>query len=120
MFPFERLEVWSLAHALAVELFRVTVPWREWELKSQLRRCSASVAANIAEGAGAASQPLFSRFIGIAQGSATELRYHLLYARDVGLLAPERYKELDARAQRVRRMLVGLQTALRRNNAGTP
>ena len=106
--PYERLEVWHRAHNVAVESFHLTASWREWELRSQVRRCAVSVAANIAEGAGSTSRAQFARFLGYALASAAELRYHLRFALDIGLLARERSDALTARVEEVRRMLTGL------------
>lgn len=47
-------------------------------LTSQIRRCPASIGANIAEGCGKRGDGEFQRFLQIASGSASELDYHLL------------------------------------------
>jgi hypothetical protein len=52
-------------------------------------RCAASVAANIAEGCGKRGNGEFQRFLNIAAGSASELEYHFLLARDLQFLAAE-------------------------------
>lgn len=115
MHPFERLEVWRSAHAVAVEVYALSTPWRDWDLRSQLRRCATSVAANIAEGAGCESQGSFARFVSYAQSSASELRYHLRYAHDVGQVDAETYQRLDSMVESVRRMLSALSARLRAN-----
>jgi four helix bundle protein len=108
MYPFERLLVWQRAHDVALEVYAASASWRDWDLRSQLRRCSSSVAANIAEGAGCDSPAQFARYLSFALASSAELRYHLLYARDVGLLPATDHAGLDSATQEVRRMLVGL------------
>ncbi len=113
MFPFERLEVWRRAHEVAVALHATTSSWRDWGLRSQMRRCAVSVAAIIAEGAGCESQPLFARYLAVAQASASELRYHLRFARDVGSLGDDEHAHLDAAVEEVRRMLTGLSRRVR-------
>jgi four helix bundle protein len=67
-----------------------------------------SVPANIAEGAAKTGNAEFRRFLHIALASAAETDYHLLAARDLGLLEPATYEELCARTTEVRRMLGGL------------
>jgi four helix bundle protein len=74
----------------------------------QLRRASLSVPANIAEGSAKGSDLEFRRFLQIAMGSALEAEYHLLVARDTGLLGKHTYDDLSARATEIRRMLGGL------------
>ena len=45
-------------------------------------------------------------------GSASELEYHLLFARDLGLLPERAYSELTGAAVEVKRMLTGLASRL--------
>lgn len=111
MQDFRQLKVWAKAHAVALEIFRVTerFPRREGlALRAQLRRSALSVPANTAEGAGKASNAEFHRYLQIALGSASETIYHLLLARDTGALTAERHQELSERVVEVRRMLTGL------------
>jgi predicted Rossmann fold nucleotide-binding protein DprA/Smf involved in DNA uptake len=56
---------------------------------SQIRRAPASIGANIAEGCGRRSDSEMRRFVQIARGSANELEYHLLLARDLQRLTAE-------------------------------
>ena len=111
MFPFRRLAVWQKAHELTLRVYQVTdgaAQHRFPALSSQLRRSIASIPANIAEGAGHASQAQFNRFLEIALASAREADYHLLLARDLGLLTPKVYAGLEARVSEVQQMLSGL------------
>ena len=71
-----------------------------------------SIAANIAEGCGRNGDVEFRRFLRISLGSATETEYHLLLARDVGLLEEFASAQLLAEAKRVQRMLAGLTQVL--------
>jgi len=72
---------------------------------SQLRRCSSSVAANIAEGCGRSGNPEFGRFLAMAMGSASELEYFLLLARDLGYLDAEAHEGIASDVGEMRRML---------------
>jgi four helix bundle protein len=108
---FRDLMVWQKAHALTLASYRGTAEFPKQEiygLISQIRRRSASIAANIAEGCGKRSNAEFQRFLHIATGSASELEYHFLLARDLGFLSPEEYKKLDESTLEVKRMLCGL------------
>jgi four helix bundle protein len=49
-------------------------------MTSQLRRCSASIPANLAEGCGRNDYAELARFCSIAMGSPSELEYHLLWS----------------------------------------
>jgi len=48
------------------------------------------------------------RFVQIARGSANELEYHLLLARDLQLLTVEEFNDLDAKVLEIQRMLASL------------
>jgi four helix bundle protein len=108
---FRDLMVWQKAHTLTLASYRGTAEFPRQEiygLTSQIRRCSASIAANIAEGCGKRGNAEFQRFLNIAAGSASELEYHFLLAKDLGFLDEEEYKNLDQGVVEVKRMLAGL------------
>ncbi|MBL8234600.1 MAG: four helix bundle protein, partial [Bryobacterales bacterium] len=44
----------------------------------------------------------------IAMGSASEVEYHLLLAKDLEILNPADYQDLNGRATEVKRMLTAL------------
>jgi four helix bundle protein len=71
------------------------------------------VAANIAEGCGRDGDPEFARFLQIAMGSASETEYHLLLAKDLGLLSAADYDPLAGSVEEVKRMLTALIRKLR-------
>jgi len=108
---FRRLVVWQRAHEAALESYRATRAFPSDErfgLTAQLRRAAVSVAANIAEGCGRASARDEGRFLQIALGSARELEYHLLLARDLGLLDPEAHARLHGLSVATQKMLTAL------------
>ena len=74
-------------------------------LTSQIRRSCVSVAANIAEGCGRNDDAELARFLQIAMGSASELEYHLLLSRDLGLMDVANYDQLTQETTEVKRML---------------
>ena len=111
MQDYHKLKVWEKSHALAIDVHRIAGGFPRVEgigLTGQLRRAVLSVPANIAEGAAQPGNTEFCRFLRIALASAAETDYHLLAARDLGLLEPSAYEELCARTTEVRRMLGGL------------
>ena len=85
---------------------------------SQTRRCAASIAANIAEGCGKRGNGEFQRFLGIAAGSASELEYHFLLAKDLELLAPDQYERLNSAIIEIKRMLAALILKVDRERLG--
>jgi len=111
MKDFRDLTVWEKSHKLTLEIYSLTAKFPRHELyglTSQVRRCSASIGANIAEGCGKRGNNEFQRYLQIASGSASELDYHLLLARDLGFLPDTDYHDLARRLTEVRKMLTSL------------
>jgi four helix bundle protein len=73
-----------------------------------MRRSSASVAANIAEGCGRTGNGEFHRFLNAAAGSSVELEYFWLLSRDLGFVSEEKYDGLQRDMVEVQRMLASL------------
>jgi four helix bundle protein len=86
-------------------------------LTNQLRRAAASIPANIAEGCGRNGDAELAHFLDIAMGSATELDYHLVLARDLGYLQPERYEHLAIEVDGVSRMVTAFIARLRKTKS---
>ncbi len=111
MEDFKNLKVWKKAHELTLVVYQRTRAFPKDEiygLTSQLRRSAASIGANIAEGCGRRSDAEMKRFLQIARGSASELEYHLLLARDLGFLGTSDFQRLDEKILEVQRMLASL------------
>jgi len=111
MRDFKGLKVWEKSHQLAVGLYKVTAGFPREELygtTSQIRRASTSIPANIAEGCGRSGVADTAHFFQIAVGSASELEYHLILARDLSLLSNSDYERLATQTVEVRRMLITL------------
>jgi len=84
----------------------------KYGLTAQMRRCAASIGANLAEGSARKSDRDFARFVQIAFGSASELEQHLLLAVDLEYLSRDHHAKLDANVHEVKRMLIGLSRRL--------
>ncbi|MDB4877372.1 MAG: hypothetical protein JWM41_3818 [Gemmatimonadetes bacterium] len=111
MRDFKNLLVWQRAHALSVSMH---VTARRFprsgfgNLRSQLERATDSIATNIVEGCGAATQKEFARYLDISIKSANETEHHLLAARDRDALPAEGWQPLTAELIEIRRMLYSL------------
>jgi four helix bundle protein len=95
---YEDLQVWQKAHSLTLAIYKVTHGFPNEEkfgLTSQIRRSCASIGANLAEGCGRRSDGEMGRFVQIAMGSDAELSYHLLLARDLGLVSKASFEPCD-------------------------
>jgi len=105
------LKVWEKAHQLTLEVYRATASFPREEaygLTSQIRRASSSIGANLAEGCGRSGDTEFARFCSIARGSASELEYHLLLAKDLQFLPASLHEKLATDAIEIKRMLTAL------------
>ena len=116
MQPYRNLIVWQKAHALTLDIYHETVAFPRDEvygITSQMRRASSSIAANIAEGCGRGSDGELRQHLQIGMGSATELDYFLLLARDLGMLSDPVYERLMATVTEVQKMLSSFIVRLR-------
>jgi four helix bundle protein len=114
---YRELQVWSKAHSLTLELYRVSRGFPREEMfgvTSQLRRAAVSVAANLAEGCGRRTGTELARFVRIAMGSASELDYHLLLCRDLGLIKQDDFNQSSSRLTEVRKMLTSFLSTVER------
>jgi four helix bundle protein len=113
---FRNLKVWERAHALTLDVYKASKSFPREEmygLTSQMRRASASIAANIAEGSRRNGDAEFARFLQMAAGSASEVEYHLLLSRDLELLERSDFQRLTNQVVEVKRMLASLMRKLR-------
>ena len=116
MKDFRELQVWQKAHRLTLAVYQLTATFPREELygiTSQLRRCACSIPANLAEGCGRNGDAELARFCSIAAGSASELEYHLLLAKDLKLIKPKDHEELSQRTTELKKMLTALRQKLK-------
>ena|SRR5581483_2289853 len=117
---FHDLKVWQKAHELTLLVYRLTRSFPRDELyglTSQIRRACSSIPANLAEGCGRSGDAEQARFCAIAMGSASELEYHLLLAKDLTLLNPKDHQTLARHLTEIRKMLTALLQKLKTSTA---
>ena len=81
-------------------------------LTSQIRRASASIPINISEGCGRGSNKDFARFLQIAIGSACEVEYELLLAKELKYIEDHEYQDLSKEIVSIRKMIIKYQSEL--------
>ena len=116
---YKDLLVWKGAVELAVACYAATKDFPTGEaygMTSQIRRSSASIAANIAEGHGRESTGTFIQFLRIAQGSLKELETHVVVSGRVGLLADTMVSRLLNQTEEIGRMLRSLIRSLQQKS----
>ena len=108
MRDFNSLAIWQLSHALTLKIYKVSHGFPKQEiygLTSQIRRSSSSIPTNIAEGCGRSSNIEMRRFLVISSGSASELNYQLILAKDLHYISEPVYKELCDQLLNIRKMI---------------
>ncbi len=111
MQDFRDLQAWRKAHALTLNVYQKTSSFpapERFGLTRQLRRSAASIASNLAEGCGRGTDADFRRFVVIATGSASELEYQLLLARDLEYLNAPDHKPSSSAVVEIKRILTSL------------
>jgi len=113
---FQDLTVWQRAMQLSESIYGLTKTFPKDEiygLTSQMRRASISIASNIAEGRGRASDREFRQFLNIAQGSTYEVQTQLLLAKRLGIGDAALLKRAEALCIETSKMLGAFIQSLR-------
>ena len=108
MTDFKTLRVWEAFHQITLCIYKITKRFPSEELyglTSQMRRSSASVATNIAEGCGRHTDPDMAWFLNIAMGSASELEYQLLLSKDLAYIDQSQYQTIEKNLTTAKKML---------------
>ncbi len=96
-FYFEKLEVWQNARKLVKEVYIISRSFPEEEkfgITNQIRRATAGISANIAEGISRNSNKDKAKFINIAYSTSIEVINFLILSWDLGFIDQEKYLEL--------------------------
>lgn len=119
---FTDLEVWKTGHALVLIVYKIVRSFPKEELyglTSQMKRSSASVTANIAEGFGRNGSREKEQFYLIASGSLYELKDQLLIGRDVDYISHEDFEHVAELANKCHAQLHALLLTHRSIRAST-
>ena len=103
-------------HGLVLRTYKATKQFPREEmygLTGQVRRASSSIPTNIAEGAGRNTDNELARFLEIAMGSASELEYLLILAKDLDYLDPPDFQNLRSDVVEIKQMLASFIKRLR-------
>lgn len=101
--------IWQKAVDLSVRCYKLTEYFPKTEIygmTSQVRRCSVSVASNIAEGYGRKGKGEYVQFLHIALGSLRELDTQLTIALKVELTTPKYIESVLKDTDEMQRLLV--------------
>ncbi len=112
---FKNLNIWKLSIELADEIYAITESFsknEEFGLKSQIRRCTVSVASNIAEGSSRTSQKDFNRFLEISLGSLYELQTQIIISSRRNFIEQSKFELIENKITELQRMISGFQKTL--------
>jgi four helix bundle protein len=112
----ENLTVFKRAKKLAVDIYKTTETFPKTEiygLISQMRRAVVSINSNLMEGGHRNTDKEYNQFIGIARGSAAELKFQLMIASDLGFMKKEQAEFLLQETQEIIMMLIGLSKSIK-------
>jgi four helix bundle protein len=102
---FEDIEAWKLAGEITGAIYRATDVdgfSKDFALRDQIRRAAGSVMHNIAEGFDGGSNAEFTRFLGYARRSCTEVQSELYVALDRRYLTQPQFDKLYEQVRLVR------------------
>ena len=111
MKDYKKYLVWQKSHQLTLDVYKLSAKYPREEtfnLVSQIKRSSSSIATNIAEGCGRKSDKDFSRFLYISFGSANELEYQMLLSKDLDFISAEDYEKIQLQTEEIKKMLSAL------------
>lgn len=114
---FEDLIAWQKARTLTREIYRETNANRfgkDFSLRDQIRRASASIMSNIAEGFERGGRAEFHQYLVIAKSSCAEVRSQLYVALDAEYLDEKRFSQLQVMANEVGKIISALRTAVQK------
>lgn len=118
VFSFEKLIAWQKGRELAVLIYKTTKQFPKDELfglTSQMRRCSISIASNLAEGSGRVSFKEKARFSEIAYSSSLELLNQVILSNDFEYVSEHEYIQLREKISEVNMLIDGLYKSQKAN-----
>ncbi len=108
--------IWQRAHELALTIFRLTEGFPrsdQFGIVAQVRRSSASVTANIAEGFGRGTTRELLRSLQISRGELEETRYFMLLSLDLGRIKRIEFETVNALCDSVGQLINALGRTLK-------
>ena len=108
---FKKYDVWRLSHELVLDTYKVTANFpasEKFQLITQMQRAAYSIPSNFSEGCGRDSDKDFNRFIQICLGSAHELEYFVILAKDLQFINEKIFLDLNSKINMIKKKLYSL------------
>ena len=114
-FKFEKLQIWQKAMDFGEDIFKISSSFPKEEmfnLISQIRRASDSIALNISEGSIAQSNPEFKKFLGYSVRSLAEVVTCLHKAKRRNYIDLVQFEKLYAEAFHLMNMMISFKSKI--------
>ena len=105
---YKKLQIWQRSHKVTLSIYKLSADFPKSEiygLTSQIRRAAYSVPMNIAEGCGRNSDAELARFLEFSSGSAFELSYQLILAKDLAYISDDNFQALTSEVTEIMKMI---------------
>jgi four helix bundle protein len=105
---FKKLQIWNESMLLIQDTYAFTSHLPDYEkfgLRSQLNRCSVSIASNIAEGTSKRTNKHFISYLEMSLGSAFEWETQLITCFNLRFISKEKFLNLELRRQTIQRKI---------------
>ena len=115
MHKIEELKIWQKSIELAKDVYKIVAELpsdEKFGLTSQIKRCTISIASNIAEGAGRNSNKEFKHFLGIANGSSYELQTQLILTHELNLIDKNKISPILKQILEIQKMNYSFQKSI--------
>ena len=117
MRDYRKYEVWVKSHELVLFVYKEIVPSfpksEQFDLLRQMKRAAYSIPFNIVEGCGRNSDNDFAHFLDMSLGSAHELEYCFLLAKDLEYINADVHNKLYEKINEVKAKLINLIKSIR-------
>jgi four helix bundle protein len=117
MRDYRKYEVWEKAHDLVLFVYKQVIPifpsTEQYDLMRQMKRAAYSISFNIVEGCGRNSDKDFVHFLDTSLGSAHELEYCFLLAKDLGYIQKELYLIVNEKINEIKAKTINLIKSIR-------
>jgi len=112
MRDYKKFSVWTRSHELTMKVYKEFAPCfpesEKYCLTSQIRKAAYSIPVNISQGCSRSSEIDFAHFLENSLGSAHELEYCLLLAKDISFIGEEQYAILFEKINALKAMIINL------------
>jgi len=116
---FKKLQIWLLAMELIDSNYLLTATLPDYErygLRTQMNRCSVSVASNISEGSSKRTDRHFLKYLDDSLGSAYEWETQLIVCSRQNFMSQESFLKLEDKVQALQSKISNFMDTLDPNN----